>query len=110
MLLFQNINIYIYKYIYKLFYKIISELNKYENIIIGLKTSIEKFQKILIKYYVDILYMIINGVIISKYKNKNIIEIRLKNIKGSGLSNVKIASALSNVKKSSGLKSVKGGA
>ena len=28
----------------ELFYKIISELNKYENIIIGLKTPIEKFQ------------------------------------------------------------------
>ena len=33
--------------------------------------------------------MIINGVIISKDKNKNIIEMKLKNIKGSGLSNVK---------------------
>ena len=32
------------------------------------------------KYYVDILYMIINGVIISK--NKKIIEMRLKNIGG----------------------------
>ena len=59
------------------------------------------------KYYVDIVYMIINGVIISK--NKKIIEMRLKNIKGSGLSNVKKASGLSNVKsvKSSGLKSIK---
>ena len=28
----------------ELFYKIVSELNKYENIIIDLKTSIEKFQ------------------------------------------------------------------
>ena len=28
----------------ELFYKIISELNKYENIIIDLKTPIEKFQ------------------------------------------------------------------
>ena len=28
----------------ELFYKIISELNKYENIIIDLKTTIEKFQ------------------------------------------------------------------
>ena len=28
----------------ELFYKIISELNKYENIIIDLKTHIEKFQ------------------------------------------------------------------
>ena len=54
----------------ELFYKIVSELNKYENIIIDLKTHIEKFQirKILMKYYVDILYMIINGVIISKNK------------------------------------------
>ena len=59
------------------------------------------------KYYVDIVYiMIINGVIISK--NKNIIEMRLKNIGGSGLSNVKKASGLSNVKRSSGLKSVRG--
>ena len=41
------------------------------------------------KYYVDIVYMIINGVIISNDKNKNIIEMRLMNIKGSGLSNVK---------------------
>ena len=54
--------------------------------------------------------MIINGVIISKDKNKNIIEIRLKNIKAFGLSNVKRASGLSNVKKASGLKSVRGGA
>ena len=54
------------------------------------------------KYYVDIVYiMIINGVIISKDKNKKIIEMRLKNITGSGLSNVK---------KANGLKSVKGGA
>ena len=60
------------------------------------------------KYYVDILYMIINGVIISKDKNKNIIEMRLKNIKGSSLSNVKRASRLSNVKRSNGLKSVRG--
>ena len=76
----------------ELFYKIVSELNKYENIIIYLKTHIEKFQirKILMKYYVDIVYiMIINGVIISKDKNKNVIEMRLKNIKGFGLSNVK---------------------
>ena len=54
------------------------------------------------KYYVDILYiMIVNGVIISNDKNKNIIEIRLKNI-------IKTASGLSNVKKANGLKSVKG--
>ena len=48
------------------------------------------------KYYVDIIYMIVNGVIISK--NKNMIE---KN-------NVKTANGLSNVKKANGLKSVKG--
>ena len=53
------------------------------------------------KYYVDILYMIVNGVIISNDKNKNIIEMRLKNI-------VKTANGLSNVKKANGLKSVKG--
>ena len=41
------------------------------------------------KYYVDIVYiMIINCVIISNDKNKNIIEMRLKNIRGYGLSNV----------------------
>ena len=57
------------------------------------------------KYYVDIVYiMIINGVIISK--NKNILEKRI--IKASGLSNVKKASGLSNVKKAKGLKSIKG--
>ena len=51
------------------------------------------------KYYVDIVYiMIINGVIISK--NKKIIEMKLINIKGSGLSNVKKASG-------NGLKSIK---
>ena len=56
------------------------------------------------KYCVDILYiMIINGVIISKDKNKNIIEMRLKNIKGFGLLNVKKASELSNVKRANGL-------
>ena len=50
------------------------------------------------KYYVDIVYiMIVNGVIISNDKNKNILE--KKNIKASGLSNVK---------KGNGLKSVKG--
>ena len=49
------------------------------------------------KYYVDIVYMIVNGVIISNDK----IEIRLKNI-------VKTANGLSNVKKANGLKSVKG--
>ena len=44
--------------------------------------------------------MIVNGVIISNDKNKKIIEMRLKNIKGSGLSNVK--------RSSSGLKSIRG--
>ena len=54
------------------------------------------------KYYVDIVYiMIINGVIISK--NIKIIEMRLKNIKGSGLSNVKKANGLESIK-GSGLK------
>ena len=54
------------------------------------------------KYYVDIVYiMIINGVIISNDKNKKIIEMKLKNIKGSGLLNVKKASG-------NGLKSIKG--
>ena len=54
------------------------------------------------KYYVDIVYiMIINGVIISNDKNKNIIEMRLKNI-------VKTANGLSNVKRANGLRSIKG--
>ena len=54
------------------------------------------------KYYVDIVYiMIVNGVIISNDKNKKIIEMKLKNI-------VKKASGSSNFKKASGLKSVKG--
>ena len=52
------------------------------------------------KYYVDIVYMIVNGVIISNDKNKNIIEMRL-NI-------VKTANGLVNVKKANGLKSIKG--
>ena len=52
--------------------------------------------------------MIINGVIISNDKNKKIIEMRLKNIKGYDLSNVKKANGLSNVKRANGLKSVKG--
>ena len=57
------------------------------------------------KYYVDVVYiMIVNGVIISK--NKNILEKKI--IKASGLSHVKKASGLSNVKNASGLKSVKG--
>ena len=51
------------------------------------------------KYYVDIVYMIVNGVIISN--DKKIIEMKLKNI-------VKTANGLSNVKKANGLKSVKG--
>ena len=50
--------------------------------------------------------MIINGVIISKDKNKNIIEVRLKNIKGFGLSNVKKANGLKSVR-GSGLKIIK---
>ena len=50
--------------------------------------------------------MIVNGVIISNDKNKNILE--KKNIKANGLSNVKKGSGLSNVKKANGLKSVKG--
>ena len=50
------------------------------------------------KYYVDIVYiMIVNGVIISNYKNKNMLEKKII-----------IASGLSNVKKANGLKSVKG--
>ena len=50
------------------------------------------------KYYVDIVYiMIVNSVIISNDKNKNIIEMRLKNI-------VKTANGLSNVKKSKWIK------
>ena len=54
------------------------------------------------KYYVDVVYiMIVNGVIISK--NKKIIEMKLKNI-------VKTANGLLNVKRANGLKSIKGGA
>ena len=45
--------------------------------------------------------MIVNGVIISNDKNKNIIEMKLKNI-------VKTANGLSNVKKANGLKYIKG--
>ena len=57
------------------------------------------------KYYVDIVYIVIViGVIISK--NKNILEKKI--IKASGLSNVKKASGLSNVKRAKGLKSIKG--
>ena len=50
--------------------------------------------------------MIVNGVIISNDKNKNMLEKKI--IKASGLSNVKRANGLSNVKKANGLKSVKG--
>ena len=45
--------------------------------------------------------MIVNGVIISNDKNKNIIEMKLKNI-------VKTADGLVNVKRAKGLKSVRG--
>ena len=54
------------------------------------------------KYYVDIVYMIVNGVIISK--NKNMLEKKI--IKASGLSNVKKANGLKSVK-GSGLKILK---
>ena len=54
------------------------------------------------KYYVDIIYMIVNGVIISN--DKNMIEKKI--IKASGLSNVKKASGLKSVK-GSGLKILK---
>ena len=50
--------------------------------------------------------MIINGIIISNYKNKFQIENVLENIRGSGLSNVKKASGLKSVK-GSGLKILK---
>ena len=50
--------------------------------------------------------MIINGVIISKDKNKNILEKKI--IKANGLSNVKKGNGLSNVKKANGSKSVRG--
>ena len=50
--------------------------------------------------------MIVNGVVISNDKNKNILNKKI--IKASGLSNVKKASGLSNVKKANGLKSIKG--
>ena len=49
--------------------------------------------------------MIVNGVIISKDKNKYQIEERLELVKkASGLTNVKKASGLTNVKKVSGLR------
>ena len=57
------------------------------------------------KYYVDILYiMIVNGVIISNDKNKMILKNKVKT--GSGLSNVKRANGLKSVK-GSGLKILK---
>ena len=57
------------------------------------------------KYYVDIVYiMIVNGVVISNDKNKSILE--KKNIKASGLSNVKKANGLKSVK-GAGLKILK---
>ena len=42
------------------------------------------------------------------FQKIKIIEMRLKNIGGSGLSNVKKASGSSNFKKANGLKSVRG--
>ena len=60
------------------------------------------------KYYVDIVYiMIVNGVIISNDKNKNMLDKKI--IKASGISNLKKANGLSNVKKvnGSGLKILK---
>ena len=57
------------------------------------------------KYYVDIVYiMIVNGVIISNDKNKNILEKKI--VKASGLSNVKKANGLKSIK-GSGLKILK---
>ena len=57
------------------------------------------------KYYVDIVYiMIVNGVIISNDKNKNVIDKKI--IKASGISNVKKANGLKSVK-GSGLKILK---
>ena len=50
--------------------------------------------------------MIVNGVIISNDKNKNMLNKKI--IKASGLSNVKKANGLSNAKKANGLKSIKG--
>ena len=63
-----------------------------------------KYEKILMKYYVDIIYMIVNGVIISNDKNKNMLNKKI--IKASGLSNVKRANGLKSVK-GSGLKILK---
>ena len=56
------------------------------------------------KYYVDIVYMIVNGVIISNDKNKNMLDKKI--IKASGISNVKRANGLKSVK-GSGLKILK---
>ena len=56
------------------------------------------------KYYVDIVYMIVNGVIISNDKNKNMLDKKI--IKASGLSNVKKANGLKSVK-GAGLKILK---
>ena len=56
------------------------------------------------KYYVDIVYMIVNGVVISNDKNKNMLDKKI--IKASGLSNIKKANGLKSVK-GSGLKILK---
>ena len=56
------------------------------------------------KYYVNIVYMIVNGVIISNDKNKNMLDKKI--IKASGLSNVKKANGLKSVK-GAGLKILK---
>ena len=56
------------------------------------------------KYYVDIVYMIVNGVIISNDKNKNMLNKKI--IKASGITNVKKANGLKSVK-GSGLKILK---
>ena len=56
------------------------------------------------KYYVDIVYMIVNGVIISNDKNKNMLDKKI--IKASGITNVKKANGLKSVK-GSGLKILK---
>ena len=50
--------------------------------------------------------MIVNGVIISNDKNKNMLNKKI--IKASGLSTIKKADGLSNVKKANGVKSVRG--
>ena len=56
------------------------------------------------KYYVDIIYMIVNGVIISNDKNKNVIDKKI--IKASGISNVKKADGLKSIR-GAGLKILK---